>query len=221
MSLRSLFVAALLSGFAVPSAAAELTNGSFEFGDDPGAGAAYLGTGASAVTGWTVGGTGIDYVGGYWQAADGTRSLGLSGLGASSIAQSFATEAGRTYVILFDMSGDPEGGIDSKQLVVSVDGVQQSVQTYDVTSANSRSHMNWQTFFADFTVSSDMTTLSFASFGSDRHGPALDNVQLFDVDSNDSTVPEPMTWALMGIGFAMLGTSVRRRTRAPQAVGNT
>lgn len=217
-----LLAAAMLCGAAAPVFAADLVNGSFEVGDDPGPGLAYLGGGAAAIAGWTVGGTGVDYVGGHWRAAEGTRSLGLSGAGASSIAQSFATDAGATYAILFEMSGDPGGGLGSKQLVVAVDGIQQSVQTYDVTAVNSLTEMYWQTYIVQFTVSSGMTTLSFGSLGTDGHGPALDNVQLFGVDSVDSPTPEPMTWALMGIGFVVTGGVARRRTRAGRhAVGNT
>ena len=219
MPFRSiLLAAAMLCSVAAPVAAAELANGSFELGDDPGSSTLDLGNGSTAIAGWTVGGAGLDYVANYWQAADGNRSLGLSGPGPSSIWQSFATEAGGLYAILFDMSGDPAGGSTTKQLVVSVDGVPQLTQTYQVTEANSRTAMGWQTYFLEFTAFSTITTLSFASLGADEHGPALDNVMLFDVGAIPSPVPEPMTWALMGIGFAMLG-SVRRRSI--HAVGNT
>lgn len=223
MSFRSiLLVAAMLSGLAAPAMAAELANGSFELGADPGPGPMDLGTGSTAIAGWTVGGAGLDYVASYWQAADGARSLGLSGPGPSSISQDFATEAGGWYAILFDMSGDPAGGSTTKQLVVSVDGVPQLTQTYQVTAANSRAAMGWQTYFLEFTAFSTMTTLSFASLAADDFGPALDNVMLFDVGAMPSPVPEPLTWALMGIGFATLGTAVRRRAgTSGHAVGNT
>ena len=43
-------------------------NGSFETGP---AGTTTLASGSTAITGWTVTGTDIDYVDSYWQTADG------------------------------------------------------------------------------------------------------------------------------------------------------
>ena len=64
---------------AAPAGAVTILNGSFEAASlDPGV-FTTLGAGSTAITGWTVGGDSIDYIDSYWQAADGARSIDLSG----------------------------------------------------------------------------------------------------------------------------------------------
>jgi hypothetical protein len=43
----------------------------------------------------------------------------------SGIALTFATTVGQSYVVSFDLSGNPQGGPQIKQARVSVDGVAQ------------------------------------------------------------------------------------------------
>jgi len=79
---RTLAVAALsLVAFAGSASATSISivNGSFEDGVDAD-GFVTLSTGATGadIDGWKVGGS-IDYIGTYWQAADGNRSLDMNG----------------------------------------------------------------------------------------------------------------------------------------------
>ena len=71
----ALALAAALCGAAH---AAPFQNGSFETGPTPG-GYVTLSAGDTQITGWTVTGDSVDYIGSYWPAADGSRSLDLSG----------------------------------------------------------------------------------------------------------------------------------------------
>ena len=98
----ALALAAALCGAAH---AAPFQNGSFETGPTPG-GYVTLSAGDTQITGWTVTGDSVDYIGSYWPAADGSRSLDLSGNAGGGVAQAFDTVAGRTYrVYTFTATG--------------------------------------------------------------------------------------------------------------------
>ena len=81
--------------------------------DFPDLGFAQVFPGNPAVTGWTVGGNGIDYVGSLWDAADGDgHSIDLNSWGPGSVSQTVDTVAGQTYNVTFAMSGNPADGED-------------------------------------------------------------------------------------------------------------
>ncbi len=200
-------VVLLWGNTAVPALAVDLVNGSFESGIDPGT--SYVAANNADVVGWTISG-GVRYVGDYWQAADESRSLDLSD-SVSTVSQSFATDGGGAYAVTFSMSGDPSDVIGAKQVEISVGSVGSLLQTYVTTPNNSRMNMLWKSYFFELTALSGNTTLSFTSLGGGG-GPVLDNIVLFDVGSMPSPVPEPTTWTLFGIGFTMLGMSLRRST---------
>lgn len=94
-------------GVATSSAQAALVkNGSFENGIlvQP---FSTLNVGSTAVTDWTVTNTStttsggqVDYIGNYWQAADGVRSLDLSGNSAGGIQQKIATVIGQEHFVI-------------------------------------------------------------------------------------------------------------------------
>ena len=61
------------------------------------------------LTGWTVGGAGVDIVDKtLWPAADGSRSIDLNAFDAGSISQVIDTVPGQTYNVSFAMSGNPD-----------------------------------------------------------------------------------------------------------------
>ena len=154
-----------------------LFNGSFEEGPNPGA-SLRLNPESTAIMGWTVKGNAIDYVGTYWQSSNGGRSLDLNGAGAGGIAQTFATTPGETYVVTFDMAGDPVGAPQIKQMGVTAAG--QSANFSFNVSGRSTNNMGWQTNTWVFTATSTSTTLEFYSLnqGGGSSGPALDNVSV-------------------------------------------
>lgn len=200
-----------LVGLAASGSAATFVNGSFELGTDPGVFSTET-AGSTAITGWDIGGFGVDYIGSYWMASDGVRSVDLSALSAGSVSQAFDTVRGLDYTVTFDLSGNPDGGVGPRTAIVSIDGSLPSVQTYIVTPANSRETMNWQTYSYTFTAFASVSRLVFASADFSPFGPALDNVSVVaDGGGAGSTVPEPATWAMLVIGFGMVGVSVRNR----------
>ena len=205
--MKKLFAALLALLLPAAANAAAFINGSFEDGVEPGSSFVTLTNGSTGITGWTVGGESIDYIGGLWVASDGGRSVDLNGNGTGSLSQTFDTVAGQSYLVTFDLAGNPDNGPEVKTLLVSADAAT-STYTFDTTGAT-HADMNWagQTF--RFTASGTSTTLTFASGMAGSYGPAIDNVAL-------AAVPEPATWAMLigGIGFTGGALRTRRRTAA-------
>jgi choice-of-anchor C domain-containing protein len=206
---------AAMVGTAGAAGAVTIVNGSFELGTDPGAGYLSVAAGSSAITGWTVGGFGVDYIGGFWQASDGVRSVDLSLLSAGSLSQAVSTVAGQVYTVTFDLSGNPDGAPASKTLVVSVGGSLPLIQPYLLGPTNTHENMNWSTYSYTFTAFSSSSTLVFSSADFSPYGPALDNVSIVEGGDGNPlpTVPEPASWALMIVGFGLVGIASRRRAR--------
>jgi choice-of-anchor C domain-containing protein len=189
-----LTVVALL--FSNSSASAALINGSFELGTDPGS-FKTLNPGATDITGWTITGQ-LDYIGTYWQASEGSRSLDLSGFSAGSIQQDIDTIPGYTYIVNFDMAGNPDGDPTIKQLVVEAVGLDAQAYDFDITGYT-KSNMGWQTKQWSFVAAAATTTLKFTSLvGDTGWGPALDNVTI-------TTIPAPGALILLGIGTSLVG----------------
>ena len=206
-------------GAAGSAGAAAFTNGSFEDGVNPGSGFVTLGNGSTGITGWVVGGDSIDYIGGYWNAEDGSRSIDLSGNANGSVHQTFDTQAGQAYLVNFWLAGNPDGGPNAKLAITSADGTQQQSDTFTVVpGTNTRSDMGWAAYTYQFTAATNSTTLSFASATDTAYGPALDNVSVNAVRVTGNALPEPAAWALMLVGFGGMGAALRqRRTRAAAA----
>ena len=191
--------------------AASVVNGSFENGTNaPGSGFNTLGAGDTSITGWTVGGAGIDWIGTYWQASQGSRSLDLSALSAGSISQDVATVVGRHYRVTFDLAGNPDGSPPVKNLDVTVNGAALASYTFTTNGTTSRPAMGWLTKGYDFVATSTNSNLKFTSLANTPSGPALDNISL-------AAVPEASTWVMLIAGFGMVGIASRRRRSAVAA----
>lgn len=215
---KILMAAAALTLSTAGNAAVNLiTNGSFENASvNPGGGFTSLAGPSNAITGWKVGGAGVDYIGGYWQAQDGVRSIDLSGSTlkqgsyAGSVSQSFATVTGHLYQVDFWMAGNPDGGPSLKTVLTSatdngVNGISQLyANDFTVTGANTRANMGWEKKTFRFVATGDPTTLNFQSAVNTAFGAALDNVSV-------TAVPEPAVWGMMIAGFGVVGFSSRRR----------
>jgi choice-of-anchor C domain-containing protein len=204
------------AGFVLIAASANATpfvNGSFELGANPGSFIALNG-GSTSIDGWTVGGgaNSVDYIGSYWSASDGTRSIDLNGLVPGSISQTFDVVSGQAYRVSFDLAGNPAGGPQFKTLDSTADLTLFSPAPFDVSNTN-LTNMGWINYSFLFTATSNSETLTFTSttFGYSGNstyptafGPALDNVTI-------AAVPEPSTWAMMLLGFLGLGFVTYRR----------
>ena len=94
-------------------------NGSFEIGADPGS-FTTLNAVDNSIPGWTVTGGSVDYIGSYWQASNGVRSLDMDGYNAAGAiaSQTFATVAGLAYWVSFDLAGNTDGLPTTKKIEV-------------------------------------------------------------------------------------------------------
>lgn len=188
--------------FACGASAATISNGSFETGPNPGS-FSTLGTGSTAITDWTVTAGTIDYIGSYWMAQDGSRSLDLAGNSPGAISQTFATTNGQAYRISYWIGRNPDGGLNPRTGFIDVGGGQQQ---FLYSGSGNRANMQWQLETFDFIATGASTTLTFAAdpaSAGQYFGPALDNVSI-------GGVPEPIAWALMILGFGMVGGALRR-----------
>jgi choice-of-anchor C domain-containing protein len=155
------------------------TNGSFETGTyvNGGSGFEQLSAGDTSIDGWTVDSGSVDWIDTYWPAADGSKSIDLSGGEAGAISQTFDTTIGNTYTVSFALSGNPAGDPAVKTLDVSATGGTVSSYSYDVTAlGNDLTNMNWTSASYTFLATSPTTTLSFVSTTEGVFGPAIDNV---------------------------------------------
>jgi choice-of-anchor C domain-containing protein len=196
-----------------------VVNGSFEVADDAGltglpgapseppshAAPIYvLPQGSTALSGWTVAGVSaedtVDWVHQtHIGASNGLRSVDLNGTpGLGSVSQTIATEVGRTYVMSFDLAGNPYGNGTSpasdpvKRIAVTIGG--ETIEyAHLVRGADSALRPGWQRYTTQFTATSAATLLRFASLAPDLGGPAgsgdygamLDNVVVFHADYGD------------------------------------
>ena len=189
-----------------------VSNGSFESGAiDPGIFTTLTAPDSSSITGWSVTGGSVDYIGTYWTAADGGRSLDMDGISQGTVAQqSLATVSGQTYLVSFNLAGNPDNGPTVKTIGVTIGGSAQQIFTFD-TTGKSHSNMGWitESFLYTATGTSVITfeSLTQGPVGNEgfaAFGPTLDNVSV-------TAVPEASTWAMMMLGFLGIGFMASRR----------
>lgn len=202
--MRKLLAAAAAMAMLPTSAhAAEIINGSFELGGVTNPYGTVTGGNSSTITGWTVLGNSVDFIGNYWPAADGANSIDLNGAGQGGIAQTFNTVADQAYAITFFLAGNPDNGPTIKTISVTTNDANEKVFNFDTTGF-SKSNMGWKQFTYNFVGDGTPTTLAFNSNNPGAWGAVLDNVSI-------SAVPEPATWAMMLLGFGLIGGAMRRR----------
>jgi choice-of-anchor C domain-containing protein len=211
--MRKLLISALIAAtLPVAANAAAVVNGSFEDGTNPGS-FTTVGTGSSAITGWDVLAGSVDYIGTYWQASDGVRSVDLSGNAIGTLGQTVTgLTAGQSYQVSFDVSRNPDGGVTPRTGVFKA-GAQTFGFSY-TDASSTRANMKWETVSYSFLATGTSALISFSSDASGGccFGPALDNVSI-------AAVPEPASWAMMIGGFGLLGAALRRRERTGIALG--
>ena len=175
---------------------------------DPGGSFVTLAPGNTQIDNWTVGpAVGVDYIGGYWQAQNGSRSIDLSGTTLpdggpgpyfGSISQDFTATIGQQYKVTFWLSGNPDGPPDPKKADVTVDGLAPISFLYPITG--DKTDMNWvekSFFFTATAVAQTITFASDATANNTNYGPAIDDVDI-------SPVPTPPAFLLFATGLGLL-----------------
>jgi len=175
---------------------------------------------ATSIGPWTVGGSGVDWVGNYWQSADGDgASIDINKEAGGSLSTILAgATAGQRYTMTFAMAGNPDTlAYDTnhvKSMRVSVGGVTQDF-TFDVANrfgagaSSSRADMGWVYYSLNFTATGN-DLLTFSSLNPNTMwGAALDNVS---ISPREDVVPEPSSVLLLGAGLAGLLWARRRQT---------
>ena len=183
-----------------------ITNGSFELSTrDPGSGFFSVFPGQTTITGWDVISDDVHYMGTFWEASDGDRSIDLDGTDGSAggVSQTFATTPGMTYGLTFDMAGNPARGPIIKPMRVFADGQSQDF-TFDITG-RTFSDMGWTSMNWSFVADDTQATLRFQSLTGSGWGPAIDNVSL-----NPSVVPVPGAVLLGMLGLSVAGIKLRK-----------
>lgn len=184
--------------------AATLINGSFETPVTNVGAFVNLPGGSTAIEGWTVGGNSIDWIGSYWQHADGMRSIDLSGGSAGRISQDITgLVIGTRYDLSFALAGNPVGLPVVKTVNVAV-GDENADFTFD-TAGKTVTDMGWVMETFRFTAGATTERLTFTSLNGTAFGPALDNVSI------SAAVPLPGAMWLLGGAFAGLGMVRRKR----------
>ena len=205
--MKNLFIFAavtlILIGATVRPTTSQIVNGSFESGlQDPGTMWITYDSSSNFIDGWSVDFGSVDYIGNWWQASDGVRSIDMTGSGAGQISQTVPTIPGVTYVVAFDMSGNTGCLPAVKLMTVTADGGQAQTFSYDTTATgNTQADMKWETKQYTFTATGATTSLAFTSDVPGFCGPTLDNVELMVVPE----VPEVPEAPEVGICHRNLG----------------
>jgi choice-of-anchor C domain-containing protein len=158
------------------------SNGSFETGTFGASPFDTLIAGSTAITDWTVDSGSIDWIGSYWPASNGSRSIDLNGFDTGAISQTLATTIGNTYDVTFDLSGNPAGPPTIKTLDVGATGAPTVGYQFDTVAVrNTLADMKWAPQTYSFLATSSSTVLSFTSTIAGAFGPALDNVNVTEI----------------------------------------
>lgn len=217
-------LAALWAGSA--NAATNLVgNGSFESPSHVGGAYVLYASGSTAITGWTVIGPAADsiqltpdtYLG--LKASDGRQWIdmtGIYGYDKGLQSDSFATVAGATYRVSFDIGNYLPFGRST--VGVRLNGAPERSFTNTSLATTATAPMNWAAFSFDWVADADSARISFLgrANGADSNnaGIGLDHVRVERVEPTlppVTAVPEPGTWALMLGGLGATALTVRRR----------
>lgn len=217
MSIRKAATAALF-GTALTLASASQAATLFQDSFDSDSGSSTLNF--NSLTNWTVSDGTIDYIrsGGYSITCSGGAGGCLDMDGSTSNAgritstATYSLTAGVTYTLSGLISGNQRGGAaDALTMGVLDAGTGTSLTSFTWASIAAGASFSTQSLV--FTVATNQTVrLFFEGLGGDDLGPILDNV-LFVDDGGSTTVSEPGTLLLAGVGL-MLAALGRRRARS-------
>ncbi len=176
---------------------------------------------STTVTGWTVGGVGVDWLSSPDYAAhDGVHAidLGYFDNGAGTITTSISTVIGATYSLSFLAAAVPGYPSYTNAGHVSAGSLWNQAFAPAFSDPHDFAHQVYEDYAFSFTALNSTTSISFsADTISTSYGPVIDQVSV-SLLSSPGGVPEPATWALMILGFGAIGC-VARRSRAAAKPG--
>lgn len=146
---------------------------------------------------WQVTSQNVDLKADYWQSPPGGgNSVDLDGDRAGEIRQTIATEAGVSYNLTFQMSGNWDGGSSTKTMEVTI-GSDRHTISYEKPAGWSRSNMLWKKITIPFVGTGRSVILEFDSRSSlfSAWGPVIGNVSVAEPVSAPaplSTVKVPL-----------------------------
>ena len=133
-------------------------NGSFESGISPGSFTTVNAIDTTSITDWNVSVGSVDYIGSYWQAQDGERSIDLAGNSNGTLMQTLATVVGQVYNLSFYVARNPDGGVDPRTGFVTYNGVP-TLFTY-LNTGSTKTNMEWQLVSYLFTATTAATLVA-------------------------------------------------------------
>jgi len=220
ITLQALLATAAL-GAGASAHANLLTNGSFELGTFTNQGnvTQTFTAGATTMTGWTTVGNFVSWIGAAnpfgLSAQNGSFFLDLTGYQAGApfggVRQSVATTAGQQYVLSFYLGSrtDIWGG-PPVSIVGSAGGT-----TQIFTDSAPHNSSTWTLENLVFTAGPGNSTVITLTGAAGVNYIGLDNVDVECANANgcagSTSVPEPATLSLLGLGMAGLGIARRRR----------
>ena len=162
-----------------------VNDGLFLEAADPGSFTTY-GNG-STIGAWDVSGQAAVLAGTVWDSTPlGGRSVELAASDAAAISQSIATEAGRTYQVIFVESGDWSG---DTTLAYRVSAAGQSRDFIaEEPSGWSYSNMLWNQRSMTFTADSSSATLRFESLETGSSAAVIGDVRVIEIPNAVSTI---------------------------------
>jgi hypothetical protein len=230
---KFLMMASALALASPASAANILVNGGFEvpLQGPPNFAAFNVPVGSTLITGWNIVQGNVDLTtavnyGPGINTLDPSSVQDIDLIGDSNgsggvfggLSQSFSTIMGETYLLAFQYAHN-NGTFSPNGYAAQVTVADSAAPANTVLSTEVSQRPGtpvWTAFSQTFIANANITTLSFISTrGAFNAGIYLDNVS---VDLVTTAVPEPGTWAMMLLGFGMMGLGIRRRQSAPAIV---
>ena len=169
------------------------------------------GVNTTALTSWSVATNNQYKINRTYDAFDGDNSVDLSGTNGIIFQNVTGLTVGTKYKITFQLSGNPSATVDPRLRLTLTNPTASQDFVFDTPVNQSAGNMGWTRVSYNFVAGAPTTRVTFSNTlpaAARARGAVIDDVFL------TVAVPEPATWAMLLIGFGMVGFAARRRNRA-------